>query len=225
MLENRYPGTMAWMKLPRLNVPIPDPSDLTMRQIEKVQEDLRREFTQSTNALKELTDEKFAGLQNQLKERATRAEQIVASMTSERNNMILGVKEMANAQRIASESAIAKSETNFSTEINGLKDRFEPIAARIGRVENRETTIKESRAEGHMTVGSVMGIIGGAIGLLALIVNFYSLNIHQQSLASSLAINPTVGADTKRIDDLVARMNDLSDRLLRASPLPIAPSK
>lgn len=83
-----------------------------------------------------------------------------------------------------------------------------------------KATEHEGKVEGHLTVGSVTAIIGGALGVLSLLVsvavgyeNRPSATAQAQQFAAAFnpsPFNPTVGADTKRVDDLINRLDSLA---------------
>lgn len=98
------------------------------------------------------------------------------------------------AQNTANTIAINKSEGNFTKEIDGLhnlidttketiNNQISVITARLDRNEAFFIGIKENRNEIRYTAASVVGIIGGVVGVLALIATIIfgivtSLNNH-----------------------------------------------
>src|SRR5579872_5689061 len=112
-----------------LNIPVPDPSAQTLRVMEKVKTDLRREFTDKLDSLRCYVDIKIAGL-----------------------------SVLAEAERRAADAAIQKSESAFQRELSSIKDlmrssgdtygtQFANLSDRIGRSEAADHAIKESKVE------------------------------------------------------------------------------
>ncbi len=186
---------MAGLTGDPIYIPTPDPSKLTMEQIDRVQGNIIDKLDYKLQALRELMDEKFHGIDMRLNERRERIE-----------HQILATREMTDAQRKASEIAIGKSEAATSREIEGLKEllaangrdfttQINNLAERVGRMDAGDRAVKESRAENHMTIGSIMGIIGGCVGVIALLYTLMN------------------GNSTRSEDDLKIRMNALSNQV------------
>jgi len=139
------------------NIPIPDPSTLTLRAMEELKADLRREFADKRREY----SEKLDSLKNYV------------------DIKIAGLSELAEAERRSADAAIQKSESAFQRELISIKDlmresgntygtQFANLSDRIGRSEAADRAVKESRVEGHMTIGSVIGIVSGVVGVISL---------------------------------------------------------
>ena len=124
--------------------------------------------------------EKFNGIETQFRERDVRTDQDKLAATTAVNAALQAQKEAATAQNIANAAAINKSEAGFTKEIDGLKllinatkdaltAQFTDLTGRINRGEAALAGSKETREESRLTAGSVMGIVGGVVGVLALI--------------------------------------------------------
>ena len=102
-----------------------------------------------------------------------------------------------------------------------LRDMFNQLSNRVTGREAADTTKREVKTDSHLTVGSVVGIIGGVVSVLGFIamVSFSTIGVRHDPPP----VNPMVGADTKRVDDLVSRLNELTARL--NPPTPMAPAK
>jgi hypothetical protein len=104
---------------------------------------------------------------------------------------------------------------------SALRDMFNQLSNRVTSREVADTTKREVKTDDHLTIGSIVGIVGGVVSVLGFIamVLFSTMGVHHEPPP----VNPTVGADTKRVDDLVSRLNELTARL--NPPTPLVPVK
>ncbi len=157
--------------------PVPDPTLLTT-------EALQREV----NGLAHLVDSKLGGIQEVEKERFRRVDaqfDLVERQRVEQKKdtkdavdaALTAQKEAVREQTIASERAIAKSETgtakqleqmgeNFRTELSGIRTALDDLKERVGRVES-------VRAGGQQVWGWVVGAvlaIAVVVGTIATVI-------------------------------------------------------
>lgn len=130
------------------------------------------------------------------------------------------------ARDFVTSSMLASRTAQLEAQLDGLarevRASTDGMSASLGSLSNRvtarevaESSKREVKTDGNLTIGSVVGIVLGGIGVLSFIASL-AFNIHSPS--STVA---TVGADTKRVDDLISRFNDVSARLNSiTSPLP-----
>lgn len=213
---------------PPSNIPIPDPSDLTIKHLDKLEETLRKEFAENM-----VCHEKF------MEERVKRIDEKIGAL-----------KELSVELDKANKEAVIKSETAFQKDIDGLKEvsrldrttfdqHIATLTDRLSRSEASTLAIKESKTENNMTIGSISSVILGIVGVISLVISII-LAVHSYAPTANnlLAANPTVGADTKRVDDLIStiqtqdrdindRINALSNRMNSIPPtitdVPISP--
>jgi hypothetical protein len=114
-----------------------------------------------------------------------------------------------DAQITSLERQIRTDQANSQTIINTLSNRIE-------RREAAEETKKEVRTGDHLTIGSVVGIVSAAVVLLGLVFTVIVNSSHP--ITPPVAPSPVVGIDSKRVDDLVSRLNDLQSRMTTTSP-------
>lgn len=147
-----------------INIPIPDPSDLTMKHFEKLEGSLKREFQEKLSAQDKFTTE-----------RATRIDQKIDLF-----------KESVVEQNKASQAAAAKSENAFQKDIDGLKEvsqldrqtfaaQITTLTDRISRSEAGDRAVKESKTETNVTLGSVANIVVGIVGVFSLIISIVTV--------------------------------------------------
>lgn len=177
---------------PRSNIPVPDPSLLTtqsldreianlreflLSQIVNLSDDLERFASghdrehrdvveRAVNHLKELTDERFNGIQLQFAERDVRAEQAFKAST-----------EAINAAMAAQEKAIIKSEIATAKQIDAIAEVIEGAKASLSE-QIRQVEKRQDRDEGgrsgvsEHSIGfsrSGMLIVSAAGAILALV--------------------------------------------------------
>lgn len=126
---------------------------------------------------------------------------------------------------------LAARVSQIDAQVDGLQKSITGVATRIDRREAAEIGRRELQSDGNATTTNVLGIIGGITGGLSLLVlvlvNILGHPTPPPQVAPLLPplVNPTVGADTKRVDDLVTRLNELTGRLNAPSPSIIAPGR
>ena len=141
--------------------------------------------------LKELHGERFSSISLQFNERDVRATAsenaakeaqtaLSTASTTAVNAALQAQKESAFAtQQFVAESA-RKSEAGFISEINSLKAlinstkeatiaQMADLRSRLDRGEGSEKGVRDQRSDNHMTVGSIVGIVGGIVSVLSLI--------------------------------------------------------
>lgn len=154
------------------------------------------------------------------------------------SSALASADKIASNQRDTFEQQISKSETSFTKEIDGLKVLInatkDAITADVSNITGRldrgeggyqgaRIAVGDRQASTTVNTQVVGQIIAFFVVVLMIIGVFVAL--HQPSG------NPTVGADTKRVDDLILqnneqnrqmgqRMDALSARLNQLTPLP-----
>jgi hypothetical protein len=129
--------------------------------------------------LQELINERFNGIQIQFRERDIRTDQDKLAATTAVNAALQAQKEAAGAQNVANAAAITKSENGFTKEIDGLKElinttrdainnQIANLTGRFDRGEGNVTGAKDTRSESRLGASSVVGIVGGVVGMLTL---------------------------------------------------------
>jgi hypothetical protein len=141
---------------------------------------LDREIAQTTA----LSAEKFAGIDQRFRERDVRTDQDKAASTTAVNAALSAQKEAAQAQEVSNETAINKSEAGFTKEIDGLKVlmgtnkdstniQINDLIARLNRSETATATTHDVRTDDRLNTGSIVGLVGGAVGILSLLLAFF----------------------------------------------------
>jgi len=159
------------------NVPIPDPSLITEREIAKAKTDIRREFELQLIGARDV-------LTAQLDGRAARRSRSVKRMANDNKDAIAAAlraqKEETNTKHDANAATAVKMETYFAKQADQTQQLLHEMQRSTdgkindlkSRLDKGEGTLRggaETRTEHRLNVGSVMGIIGGVVGLLALL--------------------------------------------------------
>ena len=153
---------------------------------------LDREIAQTTA----LSAEKFAGIDQRFKDLGTRTDQDKTASTTAVNAALSAQKEAAAAQEVSNETAINKSEAGFTKEIDGLKTlmgtnkdstniQINDLIARLNRSETATATTHDVRTDDRLNTGSIVGLVGGAVGILSLLLAFFNSRRPTES-----AVNP-----------------------------------
>lgn len=172
--------------------------------------------------MKELFFQKFDGVKEQLIERGERNKDASASARQATTDALTYLKELSSTLQTTNKIAIDKSEAGFKDQLKALDSQLgqtketlstllNDVKDRISRLETASSTVRETKADAHMTVGSIMGIVGGCLAGLSFIVTL-GLGIwavsHSSTPTQPPIVNPTIGADTKRVDDLISQQLD-----------------
>jgi hypothetical protein len=99
-------------------------------------------------------------------------------------------KTVAENARHESEALITALKQTTDISIKSLTEKIDNSIARLDRGEGSDRGIKQANLENHLTIGSVIGIIAGVVGIISLIsmLVFGALNIH----SNSTIVSPTV---------------------------------
>ena len=133
--------------------------------------------------LDEIITEKFNFIALQFKERDIRTDQDKMAASVAVNAALQAQKEAAAAQNVSNAASIFKSENGFTKEIDGLKaiigsiregigQQISEMSARITRSESIVVGKRENVSDNRLNMGTVLGVIGaigGALALLAVI--------------------------------------------------------
>jgi hypothetical protein len=250
-----YPTTEQYS-----NIPIPDPSEITAREIARATADLRAEFEQKLKAggdlaayryeertrtldairqtmieyaknQREMMEEKllavrlrFESVDLRFSERDIRHTAMAESSKEAISAALTSQKELAALVQNTNSEAIHKSETSYGSRLAALetllyatKDqmlgRVSDLSSRMDRAESVAKGAEKGTETNQANVASVLGIVGGIAAVLLLVatilIGFHSPT-PQVALSSS---SPTAAIDSKRLDDLVDRLNAMSERL------------
>jgi hypothetical protein len=221
---------VALMSDSQLNIPIP--GLITANYIDKTKVELREEFKASLEAQAELLKTGGVGrhekallrieaiekahdtFKEDLNRFPTRLDREVERVTSlfakdlatvniridtfhaYAKAMRKAAKELTAAMTNANATAVTKSETAMNKEIDGIKGLINSISTQFDtQINNLADRI--NRSEGMFAGGKgVVGIIIAIVGAAGIYITSHNGSI------------PTVGADTKRVDDLIAVMTE-----------------
>ena len=162
---------------------------------------LDREIAQTTA----LSAEKFAGIDQRFKDLGARTDQDKAASTTAVNAALSAQKEAAAAQEVSNETAINKSEAGFTKEIDGLKTlmgtnkdstniQINDLIARLNRSETATATTHDVRTDDRLNTGSIVGLVGGAVGILSLLLAFFNSRRPPES-----AVNPNAAGGSRNL--------------------------
>lgn len=101
---------------------------------------------------------------------------------------------------------VSTIERQLRIDTETARDRANALDNRITTREVAESTKRDVQTDNNLNIGSVLGIIGGIVGLLTLL---YTVVAGQHP--------PTVGADTKRVDDLLLRLDSMQRQIIQNS--------
>lgn len=260
-------------ELPSVNIPIPDPSEITVREIEKARSELRQDCENKVQSLRteiltrleamdkattvlsdnvnrvptlldreasrivdmlnrseELTAEKFGAIAGQIRDRDIRLEQDKNTATKAVEAAFQAQKEAAGKSEVLATKMIDSIQAMLMTSNKTTDDKIALINGTLARIAGGDQGSRQERQDfhferqdTHMTIGTGVGIGGAVLAFLtfiSLVVFGVNNMVRPQGIGHEYI--PTVGADTKRVDDLVARLNELTARMNIPSPPPPA---
>lgn len=183
-----------------------------------------------TARLMALFEERTTNIRSLIADRDDQSKQDKASAATAVETALTSLKELIFLQNSATAAAIAKSESATSNDLeslsrvigttkDGITNDITNLKQRMDRSEGAYTGQKDLRKDDHMTVSSVVGVCGAIVGLIALVIAGIGVYPHAVPPAGPVV----VGAEPKRIDDLIARMDALSARINALTPRPSQP--
>lgn len=153
---------------------ISDASESRFRQAAEWHRDQATMIIHEIKQLRELHDEKFVSILTQFGERDKRLDQLDQANKAAIQSALVGQKELVNIQNLANAAAFAKSEENFSKQIDQIQvilntitkstdDKIYDIKSRLDQGQGKQ--------EGGVSTWVMMVGIGGLIfSLLSLII-------------------------------------------------------
>jgi hypothetical protein len=223
------------------NIPVPDPSVLTTEQLHRELASLRSiieirldgmdraaqllasnvarvptDTDKQIDHLRGLHGEKFTSVETRFRERDVRVAASEAASVTAVNAALQAQKEAAGAQNAANSAAIGKSEAATADQIKGIlaqlasntkatDDKIADINRRLDRGEGAGSGRASNQATMLAVAALVVAIVVGGYGI------FHSV---------SPPTPPALGIDSKRVDDLVARLDSMSRHLDAIAPPP-----
>jgi hypothetical protein len=136
-----------------------------------------------------LHDEKFSSIAKQFAERDIRTDQATEAAKQALDAALLAQKELVAQQNEANAVAAAKAETSFTKQIDqmgtiiqtlekALDARITELKERIDRGEGSAAGATVQRTEQRLTIGAVMAVIAGVVGVAAIIVTIVLATRH-----------------------------------------------
>lgn len=200
---------------------------ITFEYIDRLRRELREDITDTLTISASIArldgairvcEEKFNSIYSQIKDLDSKSESSREAARLRSEAAIQSLKEASVAQNTANTTAINKSESSTTSEINGLhtlintttesinkqineiKDsinvKLSDLTARMDRSESFSVGIRDNRNETRLNTGHIFGMIGGAVAILSLLLAYNTAN-HSNSLGistpnnSPLTLTPT----------------------------------
>ena len=114
--------------------------------------------------------EKFTSIELQFKERDTRTEQAAKAGKEALDAALLSAKELVAQQNEANRGEAAKTEQNFTKQIDAQAARIDELKERIDRGEGSTTGSAEFRAARRLDVGQALQAIVTVAALITLLI-------------------------------------------------------
>jgi hypothetical protein len=177
-----------------------------------------------TSRLTALFEERTCNIRHAMKDRDDQSRQDKATAVSAAETALTSLKELIFLQNSTNAAAISKSEASTANDLeslnriitttkDGLSNDINNLKQRLDRGEGAYTGHRDAAVETHSNIGSISLMIGCVVGIIGLALTGYSFVAQH----SAVPLNPTVGADTKRVDDLIAsglqRDRDIQSRI------------
>jgi len=141
--------------------------------------------------LKELHETRFQGLSTQISERDLRAEQDKRTQEAAVSAAFQAQKEAAGKSEILTTKLIDGLQAVLAQSQRTTDDKIAVINARLDRGAGGEVGARVQRDDTHMTIGTVLAVIGGMLGILSFLalVIFGVANMGRQA---STVVSPAV---------------------------------
>jgi hypothetical protein len=120
--------------------------------------------------VRELLDERFAGVGRQFGERDIRTKQADEASKEALSAALLSAKELVAQQNDANTTKAEKTEQNFTKQIDNALDRIGEIKERIDRGEGGAAGAAGTRTEQRLNIGVLIGIAGVLIAVVSIIL-------------------------------------------------------
>ena len=120
--------------------------------------------------VRELLDEKFAGIAKQFAERDVRTEQAAKGGKEALDAALLAAKELVAQQNEANRGEAAKTEQNFTKQIDAQAARIDELKERIDRGEGSASGSAGQRTETRLNMGTVISVVLLAIAVLTFVI-------------------------------------------------------
>lgn len=177
--------------------------ELLEAQVDVVSKDVQRSFADATRVQigkDELYLEKFKSIDMRFQER-----------DRSRTTYETGTEKTAQERYNAQAEAMRKTEEGFRNQIASIEKLVQDLKERMTRMETTELTSRENKHDLNVSTSTVIAIVGVVVAMFMAGIALYNANHTIAPLApvSTLALNPTIGADTKRVDDMNSRLESM----------------
>jgi hypothetical protein len=120
--------------------------------------------------VRELVDERFTSIALQFRERDTRTEQAAKAGKEALDAALLAAKELVTQQNEANRGEAAKTEQNFTKQIDAQAARIDELKERIDRGEGSASGSAQTRTEGRLDMGQVIQVLVVIVAVAAVLV-------------------------------------------------------
>lgn len=171
----------------------------------------------------------FDNVSTRFVERDLRFNQDKAAVAASIEAALRAQKDAARAQNDGIAATFAKSESSFTKEIDSLKALINAtrdtitanvvnLTGRLDRGEGGQHGARQAVTDRQANTGAIVGVIGGAVGVLGLIVAlaFGVINTASSRSAAPVVPPPALASENaKRLDDIINQNNE-QNRLLNS---------
>lgn len=196
------------------------PSDWNVNTLKEYVSTTLNDFRDHTVALLRETDlryqQRFDAQQKAVADALLGAEKAVNTALASADRAVLKAESAAEKRfesvnefrRTLNDQAVTLlTRSEAEARLGALNDKVNVITGRLDRGEGTSTGVQQARVDGHMTVGSVVGIVMGTVGVLSLLGTvLVGLGSHPSASPVVPVVPVLAGADTKRVDDLIAQV-------------------
>lgn len=93
----------------------------------------------------------------------------------------------------------------------GYEIQISDVKERVSKLETIRVSEHDGKVDNRMTIGSVTGIAGAAVGVIMMVIAVGGILISNRGRDPQP--NPIVSADTKRVDDLLSRLDAIQRQI------------
>lgn len=134
------------------------------------------------DCIEELADERYVSTQKQLDGVELRRAEYKADTKSAVEAAFAAARDAVREQALASDKAISKSESAFTSQVTAVEGTVSDLKDRIAKLETRAAANTETRVDNRASLSSVVGVAGAIIAFIAVLATIILANLHTGSV-------------------------------------------
>ena len=125
--------------------------------------------------IEELAEERYSVTQKQLDGVELRRAEYKADTKSAVEAAFAAARDAVREQAAASDKAIAKSESAFTSQVASVEGTVSDLKDRIAKLETQRQAVTDNRVDGRASIGTIVGVVGAMAAFITLIVTMFMM--------------------------------------------------